>query len=76
MYWATALANQNDDADLKDKFSKVAKDLKANETKIVAELIAAQGKKVDIGGYYVIDEEKMIAAMRPSATLNEVLASI
>ena len=76
MYWAEALANQNDDAELKDIFEKVYNSLKENETKINEELISAQGKKVDIGGYYVIDEEKMVKAMRPSQTLNNIIDAI
>ena len=76
MYWAEALANQNEDTELKSIFSKVAKELKENEAKINEELIAAQGKKTDIGGYYVIDEEKMQTAMRPSKTLNKIINSI
>ena len=76
MYWATALANQNEDTSLKATFTKVAKDLKDNEAKINEELLTAQGKQVDIGGYYVIDEKKMTIAMRPSATLNGIIDGI
>jgi len=76
MYWADALAKQDKDADLKAIFSKVAADLKENEAKINEELIGAQGKPQDIGGYYVIDEDKMIKAMRPSTTLNKIIDSI
>ncbi len=76
LYWAEALAKQNEDAELKTIFSKVATDLKANEEKINQELIDAQGKPQDIGGYYVIDETKMSNAMRPSVTLNKIIDSI
>ena len=73
MYWAQALAAQDEDAALKARFAKVAAAMKENEQKIAAELLAAQGKPVDIGGYYVIDFDKTTAAMRPSATLNQIV---
>lgn len=73
MYWAEALAAQNDDKALKARFEKVAKAMKENEKKIADELLAAQGKSVDIGGYYHIDFDKTSAAMRPSATLNKIV---
>ncbi len=76
LYWAEALAKQNEDAELKAIFSKVATDLKANEEKINKELIDAQGTPQDIGGYYVIDETKISNAMRPSVTLNKIIDSI
>jgi len=76
MYWAEALAAQNKDADLKNQFTKVAKDLEMNETMIIKELEAAQGKKVNIGGYYAFDENLTEKAMRPSATLNNLISSI
>ncbi|MBT0812772.1 NADP-dependent isocitrate dehydrogenase [Litoribacter ruber] len=76
MYWAEALANQDKDAALKDVFGKVAKQLQDNEEKIVQELNDAQGSPVDIGGYYKPDEEKTSKAMRPSETLNAILAEI
>jgi isocitrate dehydrogenase len=76
LYWAQALAEQNDDAELKARFGKLAKVLGDNEAKIVGELNAAQGKPVDIGGYYRPDKAKTSAAMRPSATLNAALAAI
>jgi isocitrate dehydrogenase len=76
MYWAEALANQSKDADLKTHFAPVAKSLMANEQKIVGELNAAQGSPVDIGGYYWPNHEKTAAAMRPSETLNGILAGI
>src|SRR5579871_2365825 len=71
--WAKALAAQNEDADLKQRFTPVAAALAANESKITQELLAAQGKPVDIGGYYFPDDEKCAAAMRPSATLNAII---
>lgn len=76
MYWAEALAQQTKDAELKKIFEPIAKILKENEATINAELIGAQGKPVDIGGYYLPDENKVSRAMRPSATFNSVLASL
>lgn len=76
VYWAEALAAQNDDAELKAKFAPVAKALSENEEKIVGELKAASGKPVDIGGYYRPNEELLAKAMRPSATFNAALADI
>ncbi|URL58817.1 NADP-dependent isocitrate dehydrogenase [Luteibacter flocculans] len=76
MYWAEALAAQNDDADLKAKFANVAKALAENEATINAELIGAQGKPVDIGGYYHPDMRRVSAAMRPSATLNAAIDTL
>jgi isocitrate dehydrogenase len=75
MYWAEALANQNDDPELKDRFAPLAKTLKDNEQKIVGELNAAQGKSMDIGGYYFPDPKRASAAMRPSGTFNDALAA-
>ncbi|MCX8516882.1 MAG: NADP-dependent isocitrate dehydrogenase, partial [Rhodoferax sp.] len=74
MYWAQQLAAQTEDADLAAQFAPLAQQLSANEATIVAELSAVQGKPVDIGGYYLADREKVQAVMRPSATLNAVLA--
>ncbi|HEX5125545.1 MAG TPA: NADP-dependent isocitrate dehydrogenase [Rhodocyclaceae bacterium] len=76
LYWAQALAAQSKDAGLQAAFKPVAEKLTADEAKIAKELIGAQGKPVDIGGYYHPSPEKCSAAMRPSATLNAVLASI
>ncbi|GAB1488380.1 NADP-dependent isocitrate dehydrogenase [Opitutaceae bacterium] len=76
LYWAQALAAQNGDAELKKIFTPVAEKLTAAEKQIVAELVAVQGKPADIGGYYQPDEAKTSAALRPSATLNAILASI
>jgi len=76
LYWAEALANQDEDAELKEKFSKVYAALSENESKIIDELNAAQGRSVDIDGYYFPDEEKAKKEMRPSATFNAVIDSI
>jgi isocitrate dehydrogenase len=76
LYWAQALAAQTKDKELQAKFAPLAKTLTENEAKINAELLAAQGKPVDMGGYYKPDFEKTAAAMRPSATLNAAIASL
>ncbi|PLK49884.1 NADP-dependent isocitrate dehydrogenase [Uliginosibacterium sp. TH139] len=76
LYWAQALAAQSKDAGLQAIFKPVAEKLTADEAKIAGELIGAQGKPVDIGGYYHPAPEKCSEAMRPSATLNAALASI
>ncbi|MDD2366289.1 MAG: NADP-dependent isocitrate dehydrogenase [Desulfuromonadaceae bacterium] len=76
MYWAEALAAQTKDADLAARFAKVAKQLQENEAKINEELIGAQGKPQDIGGYYQPDPAKTEKAMRPSATLNAIINAI
>jgi isocitrate dehydrogenase len=76
LYWAQALAAQSKSAALQARFRKLAETLTANEAKINAELIAAQGKPVDIGGYYLPDPAKVSAAMRPSATLNAAIAAV
>jgi isocitrate dehydrogenase len=76
LYWAQALAAQTKDAELQARFKPLAEKLSANEAKINAELIGAQGKPVDTGGYYVPDDAKVSAAMRPSATLNAALAGL
>ncbi|MCL7753048.1 NADP-dependent isocitrate dehydrogenase [Polaribacter sp. Z022] len=73
MYWAEGLANQDKNADLKAEFSSIAKALKENETKIVAELNEIQGSANNIGGYYQPNDALADAAMRPNATLNSVL---
>ena len=75
MYWAQALAEQSKNQELKDRFTKLAKELTDNEQKIVDEQIAAQGKPVEIGGYYHPDNAKVDRAMRPSETLNSALAN-
>ena len=76
MYWAEALAEQTIDAALRDTFSGVADQLARNEEAIVNELNAAQGKAVDIGGYYNPDRQLVLKAMRPSPTLNAIIDSI
>jgi isocitrate dehydrogenase len=73
MAWAKALAAQDEDADMKQRFTPVAAALAAAESKITKELLAAQGKPVDIGGYYFPDDDQCAAAMRPSATLNAII---
>lgn len=75
MYWADALAS-SDNIELAKRFAPVAKALKENEETIISELLAIEGKKQDIGGYYNPDEVKAEAAMRPSATLNSIIDSI
>jgi len=76
LYWAQALAAQSKDRELQALFRPVAEALTAQEQTIAGELIGAQGRKVDIGGYYHPSPEKCAAAMRPSATLNAVLARL
>jgi isocitrate dehydrogenase len=71
--WAKALAAQDEDVELKKRFAPVAAALAEAEGTITQELLAAQGKPVDIGGYYIPDEAKCAAAMRPSATLNAII---
>ena len=73
LYWAQALAAQGQDAELKNRFTKVAEELSTNEGKIVDELNAAQGNPVDIGGYFHPDPELASRAMRPSPTLDRIL---
>ncbi len=75
MYWAQALAAQDEDAELKAHFAPLAKALADNEQKILDELKSVQGKSVDIGGYFLADPEKTKAVMRPSATFNKILAA-
>ena len=76
LYWAQALAAQTADPKLAATFQPIAAQLTANEEKIVHELLAVQGHPVDIGGYYQPDQAKATAALRPSATLNAVLAAL
>jgi len=75
MYWAEALANQTKDHKLRRRFTELAKELKENESEIVEEFIAAQGKPVDLGGYYKPNDVLATKAMRPSATFNAVMDS-
>lgn len=76
MYWAEALAKQDKDPALKDKFKPIAQQLAENETKIVEELNSVQGQAMDIGGYYLPVFDKATKAMRPSITFNEILAEL
>lgn len=72
-YWAKALSRQDDDAALKARFTEVFEQLQANEATILQELLDAQGQPVDIGGYYEPNDAMAAAAMRPSATLNQII---
>ena len=76
MYWAEALAGQDADAELKAQFASIAQELSANEDQIVKELNDSQGVSVDMEGYYLPNEEKLSSVMRPSATLNGILAKL
>jgi isocitrate dehydrogenase, NADP-dependent, monomeric type len=76
LYWAQALAAQSADADLAKTFAPIAEKLAANEKQIVDELISVQGKPADVGGYYQPDDAKASAALRPSQTLNGILAEV
>ena len=76
MYWARALADQKSDADLAARFAPIAAELEANESRIVEELIGAQGRPVEVGGYYRPDPEKAAEAMRPSATFNAIVDGV
>ncbi|MCB1582131.1 MAG: NADP-dependent isocitrate dehydrogenase [Marinicella sp.] len=75
-YWAKALSRQEDDAALKSTFTQVFEQLQSNEATILRDLLNAQGQPVDIGGYYEPNDAKAEAAMRPSATLNQIIDSI
>ncbi len=76
LYWAKALAEQDVDTELKTAFTELAAKLSNNEDKIVEELISVQAAPVDIGGYYFPDEDKAVAAMRPSESFNSLLSSL
>jgi isocitrate dehydrogenase len=76
LYWAQALAAQDEDAELRDKFSAFAEQLAEAEATIIKEINVSQGKPTDIGGYYLPNDELAAQAMRPSATLNTALASL
>lgn len=76
MYWAQALAAQTQDAELKAVFTPIAEALTANEAKIVEELLVVQGRPTEIGGYYLPDEAKANAVLRPSTTFNQILATL
>jgi isocitrate dehydrogenase len=73
LYWAKTLAEQDKDADMKARFSKMYKELEANEKKIANDMISVQGKPVDIGGYYMPDDKIAFEVMRPSLTLNKII---
>jgi isocitrate dehydrogenase len=76
LYWARALAAQDADAELKARFAPVARALEESETKITEELLAAQGKPVDLGGYYLPDDAKAETAMRPSPIFNAIIDAV
>jgi isocitrate dehydrogenase len=76
LYWAQALAQQTQDKNLAGRFAKIAKEMGDNEAKITTELLGAQGKPVEVGGYYRPDDAKASKAMRPSATLNAIVDAI
>lgn len=76
MYWAEALANQDQDTDLKNTFAKVAEEMKKQEHKIIKELIKAQGSPQNVGGYYLPDARMVAKAMRPSKAFNHILSQI
>jgi isocitrate dehydrogenase len=76
LYWAQELAAQTEDAEIAAAFKGLAETLAANEAVIVGELLAVQGKPADIGGYYLPDDEKAAAVMRPSQTFNDALAEL
>ena len=76
MYWAEALAAQNEDAELQARFAPLAKLLAENEAKIVEEMLVVQGQPMDIGGYFQPDDTLAVAAMRPSSTFNTILETI
>ena len=76
LYWAEALAEQNQDSHLKALFAKIAAALTENEASIAEDFAAVQGKAVDMGGYYLPDDAKMLKIMRPSETFNQILAQL
>jgi isocitrate dehydrogenase len=76
LYWAEALAAQDTDAELRRVFTPLAEKLRAAEEAVVRELIAVQGKSIDVGGYYQPDDARATAAMRPSKTFNDILATL
>jgi len=75
-YWAVALAEQNEDMELKAEFAEVAKQMVEKESTILAEIMATEGKSTDVGGYYLPDDALAEKAMRPSATLNSIIESL
>jgi len=76
MYWAQELAKQNDDADLKKRFTSIAEKLRSSEAQIISQLNEVQGKEMDIGGYYSPDDVLASTAMRPSNVLNEIIDNL
>ena len=76
LYWAQGLSKQTQDSDLQARFTDVAEKLSANEDKILKEFIEAQGRPVDVGGYYHPNDDLADKAMRPSNTFNKILAEI
>lgn len=76
LYFAKALANQSEDSSLQGTFAPIAKELSDNESKIRDEFLSAEGRSVDLGGYYKMDDDKAQKVMRPSATFNTILAKI
>jgi isocitrate dehydrogenase len=73
LYWAEELAGQDTDIEMKERFSKIYKELKKYEDKITNALISVQGKPVDLGGYYLPDDKKVLEVMRPSPTFNKII---
>ena len=76
MYWARALADQDQDSELSEIFGELADTLEANEDKILQELNNAQGEPEDLHGYYYPDDERVSRIMRPSATLNDAIKKV
>ena len=76
LYWAQTLASQTDDPDLQAAFAPIAAELGSNEDNIVCKMIDVQGPPADLGGYYLVDEEKTSAVMRPSSTFNAIIAKL
>ena len=76
LYWAQALAEQESDVELAERFGPVAAALAQDEEEILSELNGAQGSQQDVGGYYLPDEDRVTAAMRPSATLNAIIDGV
>ena len=75
LYWAQALAYQDKDTELKQRFTKIADELLKNEDKIVGELISVQGNAVNLDGYFMPDDKRAETVMRPSETLNSIIDS-
>lgn len=72
-YWAQALAQQNDDPEMKNRFTKIASEIEINERQIAGELLSVQGKRVDISGYYKPDDDKAYSIMRPCSIFNKII---